>query len=412
MSYWVLLTFVFLNPLKDFNTTLRLGPLDWYNLMYIYIIVAWFFNPNTGWIKTSVNKYFLIFIGFFIFSYFRGFAGPYPGDPIETLQDLKTIVTEIFLFFVFLNFIKTRRQMHLITVILAVVMIYESWVVINQYFEAVGNAGGGGFSWNLKSKITGTFLVKEGFSTASANEVGAFFALYTPFLIGYALGTDNKKVKTILFGLAVLFVFPLVFSFSRGGWIAFVISLSLYFLRKNKRLLIVFIIFLIISAPLLPSAVVERGSGISDNSATSRIDYWIESLGAMTNIPYFIAGIGFNQAGDYIGHDAHNSYIRVMLEFGIFGLAIFIILFFNISRLLNQIYVDVEEDPVLRAFLLGCILAFNSFIILNLVGTRMYNGAVAATLWAFLGTAIKAGIIKEEESFSESELYLAHNIEH
>ena len=272
--------------------------------------------------------------------------------------------------------------------------------------------GGGGFSWDLKSRITGTFLVREGFSTASANEVGSFFALYTPFLIGYAISTDNKKAKIVLFGVSFLFIFPLVFSFSRGGWIALIFSLVLYFLRKNRKLLIIFIILIIISIPFLPSSVVERGSGVSDKSATSRIDYWLESINAMTHIPYFIAGIGFDQAARYINKDAHNSFIRVMLEFGIFGLVCFIFLFFNISKELNAIYTDVQEDPVLRSFLLGCILAFNSFIILNLVGTRIYNGAVSATMWAFLGIAVKAGIIYQEENYSESEVYLEQTAEH
>lgn len=397
MGKALIILFVFLNPLKDFNTTLRLGPVDWYNFFYLLWVLLWIFKNDIGWMKTPINKYFSWFIFFFIFSYLRGFFPPFSVDQAINVQHLKNIVTEVFLFFIFLNFIQEKKTIKNIIFALAIVMTYESFVVINQYREAMASIGGGGFTWELKSRITGTFLVGGGGTgTASANEVGAFFSLYTLLIGGYAVFCENKKVKYCLFSLCGLFTLPMMFSQSRGAWLGFGFTIILFLLRKNKKLLIVFITAFLLMLPLLPSSVVDRGSSVEDKSAQGRLDLWKEAAGAMTNPAYFLVGIGFNKANRYLDMDAHNSYVRIMIESGMGGLACWLLLLYNVYTFL---YKNMEKcnDPTTKGFLFGLLLSLTCFMVLNCVGTRLYNGAVAATMWGLIGIAVKANIIYEKE---------------
>jgi len=387
---------------------LRIGPIDWYNAMYLLVFIAWLIKDNPKWLYSELNRYFIFFILILMFSYLRGFLGPYPPDPIEALTHLKAIVTELFLFFVFFNFIQSKKQIKMIVYGLLVVMVYEAFVVIGQYITAVSELGDSNFSWNLKSRITGTFFVGTGIwndvneTTASANEVGSFFSLYTLFMIGIALCTDNKKLKFSLFGLSLFFLAPMLMSFSRGSWLGFAFAIVMYSLRKNKKLLIGFIVVVLLLLQVLPSSIVDRGGSIEDESAQGRLGLWGEAISAMTNPAYFVFGIGFLQASSYIGMDAHNAYIRVMIESGVPGLLLLLLLFYFIWKNLNFIFNKIH-DPLLKGFVLGCILAFFSFVVLNLVGTRMFNGAVSATLWAFIGIAMKIYYIDENsEYYNES----------
>ena len=403
MISFLLLLFVFLNPLKTTNVLLRVGPLDWYNFIYIAIIIGWILKQDEKWIDHPLNKYFLIFIVMFIFSYFRGLAGPNSLDQVENLKHLKAIVTEVFLFFVFLNFIYSKRQISMMVYLTAIVLLIEAVICSQQYYEAVAEFGAD-FSWSLKARITGTFLVGTGGSgTASANEAGSFFSLYILFIWGYAVYCQNKRTKIILFIVGLVCIFPMMFTQSRGAWLGFLFSITFYMIRNNKRLLIVFGILFVLAIPFLPASVSERGSGIGDNSAQSRLTFWFEAISAMTNPIYFLFGTGFNQANLYIGMDAHNSYIRIMLETGMFGLIFFVIFTYWLYKYFN-FYLQNIEDPVYKGFLLGTVLAFNSFIILNMVGTRLFNGAVAATMWAIMGVAIKIGIMRESEVEEEEEM--------
>ena len=404
MIPFLLLLFVFLNPLKTFNVLLRVGPLDWYNLMYIAIIIGWMLKQDEKWIDHPLNKYFLIFIVMLIFSYFRGLVGPHSLDQVENLKHLKAIVTEVFLFFVFLNFIYTKKQINIIVYLTAIVLLIEAFVCSQQYYAAISEFGSS-FSWSLKSKITGTFLVGDGGSgTASANEAGSFFSLYILFIWGYAVYCQNKRTRIILFIVGLACIFPMMFTQSRGAWLGFLFSITFYMIRNNKRLLIIFGILFVLSLPFLPASVAERGSGIADNSAQSRLEFWFEAVSAMTNPIYFLFGTGFNQANLYIGMDAHNSYIRIMLESGMFGLIFFVIFTYWLYKYFN-FYLQHIHDPVYKGFLLGTVLAFNSFLILNMVGTRLFNGAVAATMWALMGVAIKIGVMRESQV--EEELQVA-----
>jgi hypothetical protein len=394
MIPFLLLLFIFLNPLKTFNVLLRVGPLDWYNFMYLAIIVGWMLKQDEKWLDHPLNKYFLIFIVLLIFSYFRGLVGPNSLDQVENLKHLKAIVTEVFLFFVFLNFIYSKRQISMMVYLTAIVLLIESVICTQQYYEAVAEFGAD-FSWSLKARVTGTFLVgNAGWGTASANEAGSFFSLYILFIWGYAIFCKNRRTRWILFAVGLISIFPMMFTQSRGAWVGFLFSITFYMIRNNKRLLIIFGILFVLAVPFLPTSVSERGSGIGDNSAQSRLEFWFEAISAMTNPIYFLFGTGFNQAKLYIGMDAHNSFIRVMLESGMLALIFFVIFNYWLYKYLN-FYLQNIEDPVYKGFLLGAVLAFNSFVILNLVGTRLYNGAVAASMWAIIGVAIKIGLMSE-----------------
>jgi len=394
MSFLLLLAFIILNPLKTFNTGLRIGPFDWYNVMYLFLIIAWLLRRDIGWIKTSINKPLLVFIGFLIFSYIRGFVGPFPPDPMDTLQVLKTISSELFLFFVFLNFVETHKQIKIILFAMCLVMLYEGYVVFIQYKNAIALLGGSKFTWELKGMISGTFSLpgQGGFGTASANEVGAFFGIYTFVLIGLAIHCNQRSMKYVLLGLAFLFTFPLLFSFSRGAWLAFSLTILFYFLRNNRKMIFAIALLFILAFSLLPQSVVQRASSVEDKSAQGRLTLWTEAISAMTHPPYFIGGTGLEQAEHYVGKDAHNTYIKIMLETGIFGISSFLILLYVILKTLVTFNSSIEH-PLVNGLLLGCFLAFVSFTIVNLTGTRMFNGALSAWLWPLLGVALKAEII-------------------
>jgi multisubunit Na+/H+ antiporter MnhF subunit len=403
MIGFLLLLFIALNPLKTFNVLLRVGPVDWYNVMYVALIVGWILKQDDKWIKHPLNKYFLAFIALLIFSYFRGLVGPNSLDQVENLKALKAIVTEVFLFFAFLNFIYSKRQIRYIIYLTAIVLLIETVVCSQQYFDAIAEFGAD-FSWNLKSKVTGTFLVgNAGWGTASANEAGSFFSLYILLIWGYAVYCPNRRTRMILFIVGFISIFPMMFTQSRGAWLGFLFSITFYMIRNNKRLLIIFGLLFILAVPFLPESVAERGSGIGDSSAQSRLTFWIEAISAMTNPIYFLFGTGFSQANLYIGMDAHNSFIRIMLESGMLGLIFFVIFTYWIYKYLN-FYLQNVEDPIYKGFLLGTVLSFNSFVILNLVGSRLYNGAVAATMWAIMGVAIKIGVMNE--SYQEDEVIM------
>lgn len=170
------------------------------------------------------------------------------------------------------------------------------------------------------------------------NFLGLFMVLS---LLVVLLSKISRYQKFIL---GALFFYTLMFTYSRGSYLALVISLSFYLIKTHKtRFFLFFILLIVTTAVLLPR---PSGEGVRLErlfSITERLENWKFGWKIFADHP--ILGVGFNairyvkisykypQDNLLVSHSGaglDNSFLMVAATSGIIGLIVFFLLLYQI----------------------------------------------------------------------------------
>jgi putative inorganic carbon (hco3(-)) transporter len=242
-----------------------------------------------------------------------------------------------------------------------------------------------------------------------SNQTGAFLAQFAIFFWGFALFVKRKKFKLFSYGLVALTLFATMYTFSRGAYIAFLFSVLVLGLLKDRKLLLVLGAFLLTWQTLVPTPVRERvnmtsnSNGQLEASAQSRVDLWENAEESIISSPIVGTGFATFQLGEHVDNlkDTHNWYVKVLVETGIIGL---IIAFFLLQQMLAVAYRLFKRatDPLYKGLGLGLFLAICSCIVTNLFGDRWTYLEITAPLWVLVAAAIRATLLTASEPMIES----------
>ena len=213
------------------------------------------------------------------------------------------------------------------------------------------------------------------------NFLGLFLTLS---LLMVLLSKISRYKKWIL---GAIFFLTLMFTYSRGIYLALVISLLFYLIKSHKfRYILIFILLIIISTVLLPR---PSGAGVRLErlfSITERLENWKFGWKVFDDHP--ILGVGFNtmryakisyfypQDNLLVSHSGaglDNSFLLVAATSGIIGLTVFILLLF-------QIYSHVS---ILTKVSLIAIVIHSFFV------NSFFYPWVMVWLWILIGVTMK-----------------------
>jgi putative inorganic carbon (HCO3(-)) transporter len=276
------------------------------------------------------------------------------------------LMGQMFLLYVYLiGTVKTREDVRFVVCWLLCGLVCEGLIIALS-------ATGGGFDAAGFTVRTETF--EEDFGTASrfAGTVGSpiLAAAYFEMLLAPALAilgtTLGRHYKTLaVLGLA-LGAIALVGTFSRGGWLAAALSLTIvYFLlwrRKKLSPAVPVVLFLLLStlALVFHENIGRRLTGDDRGSAHSRVPLMMMAWQIINDRPTL--GVGANnytqalaprtpEFGNEWLFTVHNQYLLVWAETGVVGLATY--LWFLLSTIRRGWQAWKRADPVLAPLALG-----------------------------------------------------------
>jgi O-antigen ligase len=228
--------------------------------------------------------------------------------------------------------------------------------------------------FSLKGRIdeNKTGLNRVGGSLGSANDA----ADYLSGAIGVALGvlfTSLGRRYKILAGVAVgLGTAALVLTFSRGGWMAFVLTLAIvgFFGWRNSQigwkrpLAAAFVLFLVVGT-VFSESISTRLTEDDKGSAESRVP--LMKLAALIIADHPLLGAGANNFplvmqpyltqgfSGQLAYSVHNKYLLVLSETGPGGLVTFV--WFLVAMIRRGMRCWHYKDPLLSPLALGCVAA-------------------------------------------------------
>lgn len=396
---WVLLFLIFLIPLQNIyiNKIPSLGGgLNLLNICFILAFFTWKFRKELNLsTQTELNKPILFFAGSLLFALF--FRTVTVGNTTtEMITFVKDILLGPFLFFITLNSIRDRKGIIYAVIASVLPQIYMFRVFLSQHRSVQS------YSYDHDMRISGTF------SQLGSNEIATFYSAYTIILITLIFYIKNTKIRLALGFITMLNLYSLVYSYSRGAYLAFIfafVAIFWYTRRKLVFLLIpVSIVFGGVMINFLPHSVQERVNSIfveeeteRDESAQSRFVFWGIAIDEFAKSP--IVGNGYRTfiEANPFHMDTHNYYLKLLAEQGIIGFLIFLVILWRGAKVGRRLYSE-SDDPLYKALGIGLFGIVCSFAFGNIFGDRFTHYPLAAYFYVYLALVLRALILTREQN--------------
>ncbi len=405
---WTLLFIIPFFPLR--NVVYKLHPYpcgkDFIDILLISLLLGLIFNAtrqrngrvfeksplNAIAFITIIYTYISLWRGYFTLGYFAPFD---LSD--ERLQFWKNYSIFPILYFLTFNIIKDKKWIWRTIVVMSLTMVVMDYYQLMQlsWFSNIAS----------RSKVNGTFVY------LGPNEIAAFYSQYTIILMSLFFVMRSKLLKFILGGLIWVNIYCIAFLFSRAAYISLVVGCFFLFAARRRFLLIPLICVVIFWQTLLPQKVKDRINmttnqyGELDVSSEMRIIIWEQSLNLFKDSP--VLGIGlktFKYMGFALG-DTHNIYVKFLVEQGIIGFLLFLILIWKMFRLGWQLYKN-GDDPPAKALGLGFAICIVVLLVNNMFGDRWSYLPLSAYLWIFAGLVARLNTLSNQPNMNKKEILM------
>jgi O-antigen ligase len=235
-----------------------------------------------------------------------------------------------------------------------------------------------------------------------SNQTAAFLAQFGMFFWGLALFLRRKKLKLLSYGLVAITLLTTMYTFSRGAYLAILVCVLILGTLRDRKLLLLLGVFLLTWQIVVPTAVRERvtmtkdANGQLEESAQERVDLWEDAEKSIIASPIVGTGFATYQFSKHVANlkDTHNWYVKVMVETGIIGLVMAVMLLQQMLATSYRLFKHAS-DPLYQGLGLGLLLATCACIVANCFGDRWTYLEITGLLWVLVGTALRATQLAE-----------------
>lgn len=247
-------------------------------------------------------------------------------------------------------------------------------------------------------------------SLGQSNDLGAFLSLFAVPAFAGLFGVRHWFGRLLLAGVFVAACIAVMMSLSRGSMLALVAGLFVVAWMASRRMFAVLVVALLLSPFWAPEYVRDRITTSSrevegsdevavDMAAEARLQTWRSILQVVREHP--VDGVGFTglgyvlpEIGEGLGLEdvkdsAHNTWLRMLAETGVLGLAVFAWLMWR-AWSLGVKAMRRARDAFDRALGVGLCGAVVTLGVNCAFGDRFFNVVIASSFWVLCALAERA----------------------
>ena len=345
-SFWALMGFTFILLLAPQERFPVLAPLRIAMLAALLAIATHVFSRlSRGLPIIAFSAPMKIVLGLVAWALITAPFSLWPGGSVMFL--LENYSKTVIVFILLASVIDSRARLKLFSWGLVLMSIPLAVTTIGNFMSGISMQTGdrvAGYSAGL---------------TANPNDLALMLNLILPLCIALMLASSRSQVRILLASIACLLTFAIVATFSRAGFLTLMVTVLTYFwLYRNRagRVWIPLIVVLgLMALPIMPAGYVERISTIvnveddSTHSAETRLDDMKAAARLAVANPLVGSGIGMNvlALNEVRGETwtaVHNVYLQYLVELGLPGLGLFLLLYFTCLRATGDVLRALKPD--------------------------------------------------------------------
>lgn len=375
--------FLFLRPLIDFATDLQLfsvGRVN-VNLLFIYgglILLFSLIVLKVNWRELKERKLTVMWSLFIVWSLF---SLSYSFDVFSSIKELSRYFSIFFSFSLGAMLIKKSQDLTKLIKVIIFSSLIPALVALYQFFFAAGLMEGG---------------INRLYGTMAHPNMLAFYLLL-PITLSIFIFLNVKKTRLesyIYLAIAVFLSFILVYTYTRGAYVALILIFILIGLLKFRKFLLVAgvgLFFLYVVSLSFQERFNTLFQSDPYGSISWRIGLYRDSISYIAESPIIGQGVGLAESIIASNRDfrlgatqPHNDYIRLALDGGIIGMSIYIILVIVLLFELIRLY--KQENRTRLKMLNIFVLAFAVSLYTMSIGDNILNDTTLEWhFWALAG---------------------------
>ena len=228
----------------------------------------------------------------------------------------------------------------------------------------------------------------------SPNVLGSFLVLIIPVALSQAMAAPNRMSRYLYLACLAPMGASLIFTYSRGAWMAMVFALAIYGLIYNWRILFALSLGVYAAPKVVPGIASRVGYLLSpayllSSARAGRVARWSKAIEVWQNQP--LTGAGFGRYGGAVAarnipgsNYVDNFYLKTLAETGTIGLAALALLFLAGLRCALNAYSRLT-DPALRSLAGGVLAGLCGVLIHNAVENIFEVPMMTTYFWLLLG---------------------------
>lgn len=379
------MVFLLVRPVVDIYSNYSIGGINLAALLTTLLILTCGFRiikdlflkkVKIDPLLSLVNKFFIVFLIASSLSFYNSSNRFISFADLIRLISLWTVFNYAYLFY------SQKKQLERLVGIILVSAIIPLTFGFYQLIFQKGQEHFLGFN-----RIFGTFQHPNIF----AQYLMLIFFVCLAFFNSKSRNIKNRAFSLICFSSIIIL---LIFTFTRSVLLSFVFSIICFFFVRStlhqKLKTLFFVLFsALIAIPILSYRFLDlfQAEGGRKNSLLWRLDLWQSTIEYVKDHP--VVGRGLAMYEYQIGVMAHNDYLRILYETGIFGLVSYVcLLVFLLLKAFNLARNSKDYDSFIKAkVVFSCLIAL--FIVSsvdNLARTTVvlvYYFSIAAAFLAY-----------------------------
>ncbi len=296
------------------------------------------------------------------------------------------ILEYFIIFFMVVNHVKEEKEIKTFVILILIVALFVNFYALSQVPSG--------------ERVSAPFE-----RYGEPNTLGGYLVVIISLTLALFLLRSFGQRTNLLIPLLVLSGASMMFTQSRGSWIGLILMSAPFMLLSPKRIFFITgAIFLLLALPYIaPESTKERftgtfrpdpgfeqterfmGKGL-DPSASERLTGYKKGFEKWKKRP--LLGYGVTGAGFIDG-----TFIRILVETGIVGIALFLFLLWRMALFLWNAYRS-EDDPFFKALFLGMLGALTGLIGHSISASSFIVVRIMEPFWFLMGLAATYPLIK------------------
>ena len=355
-----------------------------------------------------VIKFELMDVLVLVFSVLLLFGGIFTYGGSSSLYSAEVYFAFLFVYFLIVNMYIEKPSIY---------RAFKILIVCSTIVSIVGVIRGGAIneSW-VDLSMFGDLPGRVSVFLGNPNMLGAYLIMVFPLALGQMI-VSNKKISKIMYFISAILIFVCtIMTGSRGAWIGIVVSTIIFLLLYNlKNIWLVLLAGLTI--PLwqlfLPEYILNRFSSIftmADSSVQMRLNIW-KGVANMVKDNFF-TGIGVGERAFKIVYEnyalmgaesavhAHSLPLQILLDIGIVGLIVFVLIMFMCSQKCFIEIKQIRKNSKSRTMIIAGLSTICGALVMGLTDNIWYNYRVFIMFWIVvaLTMSLSKKNVRERES--------------